>query len=153
MANFNIFGEEADFPFQSINLIFLIIPIVKAAIDVFLFEKKGKAVNHNKHLLYALVAGLVFSFIDWRISPVTYLAQSMLLGVGYYFVFFDYVRNLFAGKNIFYIDYDGTTDKVEDSKWDTEIYAKLKIPGVLFVKFWVGLLSLSVYYLMTLITG
>lgn len=152
MNDFKIFGELTDFAFQWINLIFLIIPIAKAAIDVFLFEKKSKPVNHTKHLAYSMAVGLLFSFIDWQVSEVQYLFQSILLGIGYHFVFFDYVRNLFAGKHILYIDY-GNDDKIEDSSWDTKLYAKIGPINTLFLKFCVAIIAMGTYYILSLVTS
>jgi len=147
MKDFNIFGMIADYPFQWINLIFLLIPIAKAILDV-RQEKAGIGVNHKKSLWYSMLGGLLVSFVDWRLSVVPYLAQSIALCVGVHFLIFDYLRNILAGKNFFYIDYDGSTDAVEDSSWDTKIYARLTPPGTLLLKFWTFLLTLSLYYLL-----
>lgn len=146
MNEFNIFGIVSDYPFQWSNLLFLIIPIAKAIFDA-RTEKKGIGVNHSKSLAYAVAAGLLVSFIDWRISVIPYFWQSVALCVGTHFFLFDYLRNLFVGKNIFYIDYDGSTDKEEDSAWDTKVYSRLTPPGTLLLKFWTFMVTLSLYYL------
>jgi len=147
MNEFNIFGIVSDYPFQWINLIFLIIPIAKAIFDA-RTEKKGIGVDHRKSLAYAVAGGLLVSFIDWRISVIPYFWQSVALCIGTHFLLFDYLRNLLVGKNIFYIDYDGSTDKEEDSAWDTKVYSRLTPPGTLLLKFWTFMVTLSLYYLL-----
>lgn len=147
--NFTLFGMEGDYPFQWTNLIFLLIPVIKAAVDVFLFQKEGIPVNHKESLMYSLGFGLMLSLIDWQVSDVQYLGQSMVLGVSYFFLWFDYIRNIFAGEKITYIDSNPDSDKAEDSKWDVNIYSRLGILGTIFVKFWVALFGIAIYYFLS----
>jgi len=149
--SFSFFGIPSEFPFQVTNLLFLLIPIAKALIDVYLFQKRNREIHHSAHIAFAILVGVIFMFIDWRVSPVTYLWQSGLIGVATFWLFFDYIRNLMAGEHIFYVDYNGASDPVEDSWWDTEIYPHMTPMTILILKVWFALVAYSVYYLSYLI--
>lgn len=135
----------ADFPFQAINLLFLIVPVVKAIIDSRL-QLSNKEVNHKRSILLFMILGAALAFIDFKISPVRYYLQSCFLGVTYFWLLFDYLRNFLVGKPIMYIDEYPDSDPEEDSWFDTNIYSKLGPLGTLGVKLWVSLFGIISYY-------
>lgn len=142
-----------DFPFQLTNLLFLLPPILKAIYDVYFKEKRGIGVDHSQSLSYAIFFGFIISLIDFRISPVHQLWQSCFLEVAYFWLIFDYLRNLLAGKAIFYVDSNPSSDPEEDSWFDVHIYSKLDPLSMLFFKCWFMLTAISCYYFMSYITG
>jgi hypothetical protein len=142
-----------DFSFQISNLMFLLIPILKAIWDVHFYQLQGKAVNHKKSLTFACFFGALISYVDFRISPVPYFWQSAGLAIGYFFFFFDYIRNLFAGEKLTYVDDDPHSDPEEDSWVDVNIWAKMDWTHILFLKAWFFLVAISCYYFLSYITG
>lgn len=147
-----LLGIITDLPFQPFNLVFLLIPFGKAYVDVFWFEKKGKEVKHKNSMLVTIMVSSVLVGFDSLISGVSYF-QSAGLALGYFFLFFDYVRNLFAGKEISYVDDGSKEDSVEDSWFDRNVYSHFDPLSLLFVKLFVFLCAVSCYYLLTLIIG
>lgn len=136
----------ADFNFQLQNLIFLITPVLKALYDVFFKEKLGLPVNHRQSLSYTMMFGFLLVLIDFRTSPVIYLWQPMLLATGYFFLVFDYLRNVLAEKQWYYID-DGTREDPEEDSWvDRHLYSKLGPLGTLFLKVWIFITAHACYY-------
>ena len=143
----------ADFAFQLTNLLFLLPPVLKAIYDVYFKEKRGIGVDHSQSLSYAIFFGFILSLMDFRISPVHQLWQPCLLGVGYFWFIFDYLRNLLAGKPLFYTDSNPKSDPEEDSWVDEHVYSKLPWHILLFLKAWVLLVGITCYYFMSYITG
>lgn len=138
-----------DFTFQKMNFLFLLPPILKAIYDVFFKEKRGIPVNHRQSISYTILFGFALVLIDFRTTPVAFLWQSILLAVSYFFLIFDYLRNILAGKHWLYID-DGSSsnleDDAEDSWVDRNIYARTGPLGLLFIKCWVFLTAHGCYY-------
>ena len=147
MNEFNFFGMPADYAFQLTNLLFLLIPLGKAYIAVFLFQKKNIPVKHKKHLAIAIGVGLVFALVDWLVSPVQYLFQPMVLATGYFFLLFDPVRNVMAGKPVLYVDSNPASDAAEDSWWDRVVYARIPPHALIFLRLFAMIAAMSVYYL------
>ncbi len=151
ISNPNVLGGIiTDLPFQAFNLLFLLLPFGKAYVDVFLFQKKGKEVKHKNSLLVAVMVGTVLAGFDSYLSGVHYI-QSALLAIGYHFFFFDPVRNLMAGEEIHYVDSNPKSDKVEDSWFDVNLYSYIPPVALVFVRCFVLILTLSAYYLKSLI--
>lgn len=137
---------QSDFNYQWINLLFLIPPIVKAIIDSNLQKKKNKSPNHSRSILIFMGLGVVLAFIDFKVSPVEYYLQAAFLGITYFFLIFDYLRNFLVQKPLMYIDDAPESDPEEDSWVDTQIYSKLGSLGTLSLKLWVFILGNLVYY-------
>jgi hypothetical protein len=142
-----------DFIFQFTNLLFLLPPILKAIYDVYFHQNKGIAVNHKKSLAYSILFGFLMVLIDFRSTPVPYLWQSILLSIGYFWLFFDYIRNILAKVHVFYVDSNPSSDAAEDSWMDVNFYSKMPWYGVLFLKGWFLLVGVSCYYYLSYITG
>lgn len=139
--------QPGDFPFQFTNLLFLLIPLAKAVIDVFFTEFKSRPVLHKKSLTIFMVLGALVALLDFKISPVATYLQSAFLGIATFWLVFDYLRNKFANKSFFYMDLDPSSDDVEDSWVDSKIYSKLPNPlAWLFIKLWVFATAISLYY-------
>jgi hypothetical protein len=139
--------QPGDFPFQFTNLLFLLIPITKAIVDVFFTEFKSKPVLHKKSLTLFITIGAAVALLDFKISPVPTYVQSVFLGITTFWLVFDYLRNKFAGKDFFYMDLDPQSDDVEDSWVDSKIYSKLPNPlAWLLIKLWFFGTSIALYY-------
>lgn len=142
-----------DFNFQLTNLLFLLPPILKAIYDVYFKEKRKLAVNHRQSLAYTLLFAFLLILIDFRASPIPMLWQGILLATGYFWITFDYLRNLLAGKPFFYVDSNPQSDPEEDSWMDVHIYSKLEWHTLLFIKLWFLLVGITFYYFMSYVDG
>ena len=147
LSNLTILGMEGDLPFQFWNLLFLIPPVLKAVYDTVFTANKNIPVNHKHSLGYALMLGGPLAGVDWLCSPVTYLAQSIFLGIATFWFVFDPLRNYLAGKDLLYMDIVDTDPNVEDSWLDSQVYSKLPSGFAwLFIKFWFLVLAFNIYY-------
>lgn len=141
---------KQDIPFQITNLLFLIVPVGKALIDVYLFQKRNIPVRHKEGILVAVIVGVIISYIDVTYSHVTFI-QAALLQWGVFWFVFDYLRNILAGENIFYVDRKPKSDAAEDSWFDVNIYSRMTGLSLFIAKLWFLVVCYSVYYFLSYI--
>lgn len=145
--NLVFLGMEGDLTFQWTNLLFLFPPVAKAMYDVFYTEAKHFPVIHKQSMAYAMTMGGILAFIDWQAGDVKYFLQSAFLGISIFWLIFDYLRNVLAGKKWYYMDIVDTDPGVEDSWVDSHIYSRIPDPRAwLFIKIWVSFFAFSIYY-------
>lgn len=141
---------KQDIPFQITNLLFLLVPVGKALIDVYLFQKRNIPVRHKEGMLIAVILGVIISYIDVTYSNVMFF-QSCVLSVGTFWLIFDYLRNILAGENMFYVDRNPKSDAAEDSWWDVHIYSKMTPLSLFIAKVWFLVVCYGVYYFLSYI--
>lgn len=136
----------ADYPFQLTNLLFILIPVIKALIDSNLQLKKHRSVNHKKSITLFIFLGFIVAYVDFKLSDAEYFIQSVFMQVACFTLIFDYLRNVLVRKPVFYIDSNPDSDSDEDSWFDTKVYAAIGPLGTLFLKAWIMLCAVACYY-------
>jgi len=88
-------------------LLLLVVPLpIKLKWDYDLWKKHGKNPHPFRLVVIVTVMGLV-SYIVWRIGPVRYLAQPLLLSTAIFGMFFDYIINWIEGRDWYFISEPG----------------------------------------------
>lgn len=148
--SFVFLGMETDHGIGFWAIIFLIAPLaIRLAWDGHEILVCRREVNHGKHTTATAFFIFVAAFAVWLIEPVKTVFQPFMLSWGIFWMFFDYGLNIIRGKRILYIDL-GTDGK--QSFFDS-IYEKLGPYPILGAKLWFLLLTFSIYFYWTLITG
>lgn len=141
---------ETDHSISMWSVLLLSVPLVVRTVwDGHRILVKRKEVNHGKHWSATAFFIFVSAFSAWRLEPVEYLFQPLLLSWGIFWMLFDYMLNIIRGKDFFYIDVglDG-----KQSNFD-RIYEWLGPYGTFAVKLWFLLLTILVYFHLSYIIG
>lgn len=149
-GRFMFFGMETDHGIGFWSIIILFSPLaIRLAWDGHEILVRKREVNHGKHTTATAFFILIAAFAVWVLEPVRSVFQPFMLSWGIFWMLFDYSLNIIRGERFFYIDL-GTDGK--QSFFDS-IYEKLGPYPVLGVKLWFLLLSFSIYFYWTLISG
>lgn len=93
--------------------------------------KEGYKINHPQRYMVVGAFMILVSYIVWKLGPAKYMAQTFMLSIGIFWMFFDYIINLAENRDWFFIpDPDD-----ENASWtDRKIYAKLGVWKLLLAR-------------------
>jgi hypothetical protein len=148
MNTFTLFWLETDHGIQPVSVVLLFLPLIFRIVwDGYKILVEREEINHEKHTTATACFMFLTSYAVFRIEPVRYMVQPVLLSWGIFWLFFDYLLNLLRGKNFFYVDQGEVSAKIE------KVYVFLGPWKTLAVKLWWFTVVLSVYFHMSYILG
>lgn len=140
------FNMEPSYSIHWITVSLMFVPMTIRLFFDYITIKNGIKVDHKIHTyITGSLMVLVSLFSSWY-EPASWW-QLLFLQWAIFFLLFDYSLNVIRGKNFFYID-TGTIHSVSDG-----LYAKIGVLGTAFVKVWIILLALSLYFFFPYVTG